>query len=164
MRRSIIALLGATLALVGSTTAQAAKKRPLRCGQREGIALVTGGSKGVGTLTGNVDERRVAVRLPLEFAAAARCRVRKPDLEPQGVRREVCRESRSRRDRERRGRSRRAAAREPQTPTAPSTSRSRHGRLGERELQGPRRPRVHRDRLLVKRGLVPPFSLPPGSA
>ena len=83
MRRSIIALLGATLALVGATAAPAATNARCGAGSVKGIAWVTGGSKGVGTLTGTWTSAGSLFGYRWNCSGGA-VSVRKPDVEPQG--------------------------------------------------------------------------------
>ena len=83
MRRSIIALLGATLALAGSTAAPAAAKARCGAGSVKGIAWVTGGSKGVGTLTGTWTSAGSLFGYRWNCSGGA-VSVRKPDVQPEG--------------------------------------------------------------------------------
>ena len=83
MRRSIIALLGATLALAGSTAAPAATKARCGAGSVKGIAWVTGGSKGVGALTGTWTSAGSLFGYRWNCSGGA-VSVRKPDVDPVG--------------------------------------------------------------------------------
>jgi hypothetical protein len=83
MRRSIIALLGTTLALAGAMAAPAATKARCGAGSVKGIAWVTGGSKGVGTLTGTWTSAGSLFGYRWNCSGGA-VSVRKPDVEPQG--------------------------------------------------------------------------------
>jgi hypothetical protein len=83
MRRSIIALLGATMALAASTAAPAATKARCGAGGVKGIAWVTGGSKGVGTLTGTWTSAAAVFGYRWNCSGGV-VSVRKPDTQPEG--------------------------------------------------------------------------------
>jgi hypothetical protein len=83
MRRAIITGLGAVLALAVAAAAPAATTARCPAGSVKGIAWVTGGAKGVGSLTGAWESA------PSLFGYRWSCSggtisVRKPDTEPAG--------------------------------------------------------------------------------
>ena len=83
MRRSIIVLVGAALALTGSTAAPAATQARCGAGSVKGIAWVTGGPKGVGTLTGTWTSSAAVFGYRWSCSGGA-ISVRRPDVQPEG--------------------------------------------------------------------------------
>jgi len=83
MRRSIIVLLGASLALAAGTAAPAATKARCGTGSVRGIAWVTGGAKGVGSLTGSWTSAASVFGYRWNCSGGA-VSVRKPDAQPEG--------------------------------------------------------------------------------